>query len=436
MNKHLHKHGFQTISLLLLIFVAAGASPLTAQSAPERENKGAQSAVENAPTQPATTKTAKAAALLQQGIMLNTTGHPQEALKAMQEAAKLNPDDNSILLNTGVVLDTLGKHKEALEIYNHLDTKFQILYKAKTDALEAGTPIPKQQKIEEIFTVLELTINKALNAVHRKQLDSALAQFKKVHVVYTASALSILSTDADYAAQWICWIVAKGRTTQGRKQIAALERLGKSLPVSTPYHKALLKYYQGTETWENVLAAIDSMKIEKTKKEDFRTEAHFFAAGYLRYVKHDDKAALALLEAENARPFNGCAERIFIRKEIDSIKKPKRTAADFSVTPDPDSAANLRGKIIPLPEDFNTDNTADAIRTALKRRAYKLEQETPDTFKGRLSAKRSELLVTVHFNSERVRTSIEIISGPEKAVNNLIKQLETEIVNQLKKTNI
>jgi tetratricopeptide (TPR) repeat protein len=434
MNKH--KHSFQTIGLLLLTSVATGVSPLTAQSALERENKTLLSVVENAPAQSAINNAAKATALLRLGIMQNTTGHPKEALKAMQEAAKLNPDDNSILLNTGIVLDALERHKEALEIYSRLDAKFRTVYKAKMAAPKPSTPLLKQQDIEEHFSVLELALNKALNAVHRKQLDSALAQFKKIHAVYTASELSILSSDADYAAQWICWIVAKGRTSQGRKQIAALERLGKSLQVSTPYHKAVLKYYQGAETWENVLAAIDSMKIEQTKKEDFRTEAHFFGAGYLRYVKHDDKAALALLDTENARPFNGCVERLFIRKEIDSIKKPKRITPDFSVTPDPDSAANSHGKIIPLSEDFNTDLTADAIRTALKRRGYKLEQETPDTFIGRLSAKRSELLVTVHFNSQQVRTSLEVISGPEKVVSNLIKQLETEIVNQLKKANI
>lgn len=263
---------------------------------------------------------ALANALKKEAVALNLLGRSDEALAQLQQAASLAPDNLSVKMQAAVVLDYLGRHGEAADIYADLSKKIQDWNAAHTKARKAGgKPKPSAQDADLLGVSFAITTNAAFNNIFRNKPDQALAQFTGIYETRNAAANP--DKYSDYAASWRVWLTAKFRADEGMRASTAIDTLTKTLNVSTPYHAELLKLWRGKGHWQKILSAIDGMKISDAEKEACLTEARFFAAGYYRYVKRDNATALELLDAENARPFNGCIERLFIRKEIEELRK-------------------------------------------------------------------------------------------------------------------
>ena len=264
---------------------------------------------------------AKAATPLEKAVALNKLGRFPEALSLLRDAARLTPDDPVIQLNTAIVLDHSGDHAGARQIYDVLRGRFEAVWQNYAKARKAGVPPPKPSANDASLIALSSSLNKndAVNYVFLGQYSKALSLFQ---LIYSFADTNFgPDKETNCAALWILWLTAKMRAADGLPSKVALEMRASSLAVSTPYHEAMLKFYQGKLPWSDVLAAISATQTDALTKERYTTEAHFFAAGYFRYVKRDNETALKLLTAQDALPYNGVVERLFIRNEIASLKK-------------------------------------------------------------------------------------------------------------------
>lgn len=262
----------------------------------------------------------RAAAITREAVALNLGGRSGEALEKLQQAAALAPDRLDTTLQTAVVLDYLGRHDEAGVIFDDLFKKIQEWRMDRVRARKAGDKSRLEGRDADMLGVtLDITAHAAINNIFRGRPEQALAQFTSIYESRSATAGPDRATDN--AACWRLWLTVKMRAMDGMRGDAAVEHLAKSLHVSTPWLEELVQLWLGKGHWQKVLAAINDMPANDAEKEASLTQARFMAAGYYRYVKRDNETALELLDAENARPFNGCVERLFIRREIEELRK-------------------------------------------------------------------------------------------------------------------
>jgi len=265
------------------------------------------------------TALAKAATPLEKAIALDKLGRFPDALSLLRDAARLAPNDPAIQLNTAIILDHSGDHAGARQIYDTLFGRIQNVQQSLAAARKSGQPPPKPRDADSRLLAMSdiLNENAAINRVFLDQYDAALSMFTAIYARIAAYGPDEMT---NRAALWRLWLTAKLRADDGMRSKVAIDTLISSLDVSTLYHSAMLKFYQGKLPWEKVLAAIADTQTDALTKERYTTEASFFTAGYFRYVKLDNEAALKLLEAQTALPYNGIVERLLIRDEIKSLK--------------------------------------------------------------------------------------------------------------------
>ena len=282
-----------------------GGAALHAQSALRQQNE---------------TALASAATPVEKAAALTKLGRSTEALALLRDAARLAPDDPAIQLNTAIALDHNGDHAAARRIYDELLGRHQSIWQSYLKARKAGNPPPAPTAYDTRLVALagSLTEAAALNHVFLGQYDKAASLFAIIH-----ERASVHSSGAatDRAALWRLWLTARMRFAAGMRSAVALETLIISLKVTTPFHEAMLQLYQDRLPWEKVLEVISAMPLDAPAKERHTTEAHFFAAGFYRYVKRDNATALKLLETQDALPPNGLLERLLIRNELQSLKR-------------------------------------------------------------------------------------------------------------------
>jgi len=259
---------------------------------------------------------AAAATPLAKAAALDNLGRFPEALALLRDAARTAPpDDPDLQLATAAALDHDGDHAAALRIYGALQVRVQNTWQSYAKARKAGETPPKPAAADMRLVALSNTLdeNSAINCVFLGQYGKAMSLFTLIYARGGADART------DRAALWRLWLTARMRAEDGMRSTVALETLANSLNVGTPFHEAMLKLYQGALQWTELPAAISSAQADAPTKERYTTEAAFFAAGYYRYVKRDAETARKLLEAQDALPYNGVVERLFIREEIKAM---------------------------------------------------------------------------------------------------------------------
>jgi len=272
------------------------------------------------------TEFAAAATPLEKAIALDKLGRFPEALSLLRDAARLAPapasasDDPAIQLNTAIVLDHSGDHAGARQIYDALFERIKTVWQNYAKARKAGETPPKPAAGDMRLVALSDTLdeNSACNYVFLGQYGKAMSLFT---LIYARGGVNGPDETTNRAALWRLWLTVKMRAEDGMRSKTAIDTLVDELNVSTPYHEAMLKFYQGKLQWAELLAAISNTQTDALIKERYMTEAYFFAAGYFRYVKRDNETALKLLEARDILPYNGIVERLFIRDEIKTLKK-------------------------------------------------------------------------------------------------------------------
>jgi len=265
------------------------------------------------------TALAKAATPLEKAIALDKLGLFPKALSILLDDAQLAPDDPAVQLHTAIVLDHNGAHAAARRIYDTLFARIQTVQQNLARARKSGGTPPAPSATDPRLLALSdlLNENAAINHVFLGQYDKALLMFTSI---YARIAAYGPDETTNRAALWRVWLTAKMRATDGMRSEVALETLIASLAVSTPWHDAMLKLYLGKLSWEKLLAAMDNNRDDAPARERHTTEAHFFAAGYFRYVRGDNETALKLLAAQDSLPYNGVVERLLMRDEIKTLQ--------------------------------------------------------------------------------------------------------------------
>jgi tetratricopeptide (TPR) repeat protein len=262
---------------------------------------------------------AKATALREKAMALGKLGRSAEALEIIRQAEKLAPGDPGVQMHAAIILDMSGDHQAARAKYDKLLDDVHAWHAERAAILKKGDkPAATPADIAMLAVGLAAPQNSALNYVFINNYARAAAQFTRDYETNLRTFGA--NDDSDYDACWLLWLAAKSRAADGMRADVAIETLAGTLVVASPYHQEMLKLWRGKGTWQAILAAIEGMDIPDVKKETCRTGAHFFAAGYFRYMKNDNQTALELLEAENARSFNGCVERLFVRREIAELR--------------------------------------------------------------------------------------------------------------------
>lgn len=122
-----------------------------------------------------------------------------------------------------------------------------------------------------------------------------LGRFEDARAAFAALSGSADTAEAGYAQLWQLWLDA--RTWQG--DAAALrEKLARNtvgLRADDAPQQALLNLFAGQGSVEAVFAAIEASTPENSlRRRDARTEAAFFAGGYVQYALRDTAAAQRL----------------------------------------------------------------------------------------------------------------------------------------------
>lgn len=314
---HILKFAFPAIAFVVMQLISPAQSAL--QKKHEDELAQAEHRLKTVFNDASATDAQKAAVLRGKGASLAILGKNEESISILRQAVALAPDDLPVQLSLAVSLDRAGAHQQAREKFDRLFEKLEAWHANRMAALKASEkPDANASDTNNIFVGLALPQRSAINHVFLNNYAKASAQFNRD---YETNIRSFGANDAsNYDACWLIWLTAKGRAADGMRADVAIERLTGTLVVGSPYHQEMLKLWRGKGGWQGILAAINGMNISDAEKENYLTEAHFFAAGYYRYLKNDNQTALELLDAENARPFNGCVERLFISREIAGLR--------------------------------------------------------------------------------------------------------------------
>ncbi|MNZ80357.1 hypothetical protein D3C78_989870 [compost metagenome] len=127
----------------------------------------------------------------------------------------------------------------------------------------------------------------------------ALERYAEAKAAFASLANSANERDASYAQLWLLWLSARtqaGKPADIQKHLAA-QAVGFAPRGSA--QQALIALYRGKGSVEAVFDAVNSMAFsDELQRRDARTEAAFFAGGYLQYARQDKPAALRLYQRE------------------------------------------------------------------------------------------------------------------------------------------
>lgn len=401
------------LTLLMPVMLSASAESALRKSHEESLEKAANAVVS------AQNDKIKADALRKKSVALNSLGRSSEALVTIDEALALLPGNSMIRMDRAIVLDSLGRHAEARKEWNALAADGAAARKDARALWDDSTSVPSDnQWMDKLQTGVAMRIPSALNYIFMGANDDAQEIFKniisiKANADKSSSYIALragmeISADAYYSERWLLWFAAYDNRAnlqtaeKALKKIAAPSLLrkqfgGPQLANKDAFTKILKRYYLGEVSFDDVLKEIDAIGKTPEEKESMRTEAHFFCAGYLRYAKHDETAALAMLSEEDNRPFNGSVERLFIKREL----MPPPTA-QFSIyetlVVDNDLIPGVEIKKINVPPGLTIDTVRSSILKALKARGWGIVKDA----QGKAAGSQLSVTMTMIYNQQTI----------------------------------
>ncbi|MET3654786.1 hypothetical protein [Dyella japonica] len=221
--------------------------------------------------------------LVDQAHQYYLAGDTQSAQPYLEQAFRVAPGDLRVTFEQALVDDASGRPQQARQRYDALHGT----------AMENAMAVPS-----------------AVNFAVLGRFDDA----RKAFAGLSGSADAYV---AGYAQLWQLWLDA--RTFSSEDTAALRNRLAKAVTGLRPANaqqQALLRLYAGQGDVDTVFAAIEaSTPAGSLQRRDSRTEAAFFAGGYLQYVQRDASAAARLYSRE--LPQSGASvERPLIQQSI------------------------------------------------------------------------------------------------------------------------
>ena len=223
-----------------------------------------------------------AASLAQQAHRLFLNGENEAAESMLQQVSAVDRDDPSVIFEQAMLDDAAGRHDRARKGYDHL----------QAGHLSRAVAVPS-----------------AVNLV-------ALNRFDQARKAFATLATSQDVYEAGYSQLWQLWLTARTHNGNSAALRATLANAAAEVKAATPQQRALAELYAGKGSVDAVFSAIDAMGlVDPLQRRDARTEAAFFAGGYLQYVRRDHPAALRLYEQELSQP-SASIERPLIERAI------------------------------------------------------------------------------------------------------------------------
>ncbi|AGI24578.1 hypothetical protein H681_13540 [Pseudomonas sp. ATCC 13867] len=231
-----------------------------------------------------------AASLAQQAHQLLLNGENEAAESTLQQAADIDRDEPSVIFEQALLDDVAGRHDKARKGYDRL----------QTGPLARAVAVPS-----------------AVNLV-------ALDQFAQAKKAFVTLAASQDAYEAGYAQLWQLWLTARTRNGNSAVHRAKLAEAASHVHAASPQQHAITELYAGKGSVDAVFAAIDSMNLaDPLQRRNARTEAAFFAGGYLQYVRRDYPAAMRLYQQELAQP-SPSIERPLLEKALATLSVAAR----------------------------------------------------------------------------------------------------------------
>ncbi|QRY77767.1 hypothetical protein JVX91_19460 [Pseudomonas sp. PDNC002] len=231
-----------------------------------------------------------AASLAQESHRLFVSGEEDAARTKLQQATAVDRNDSSVIFEQALLDDAAGRHNQARKGY---------------DRLQAG-PLSKAAAVPS-----------AVNLV-------AVDRFDQARKAFATLATSQDVYEAGYSQLWQLWLTARTYKGNSAALRATLANAAAEVKAATPQQRALAKLYAGKGSVDAVFSAIDGMGlVDPLQRRDARTEAAFFAGGYLQYVRRDHPAALRLYKRELSQP-TASIERPLLEKAIAKRPRPSR----------------------------------------------------------------------------------------------------------------
>lgn len=248
--------------------------------------------------------------------------------------------------------------------------------------------------------------------------DEALEIFKsiisiKVNADKSSSYIALkagmeMADDAYYSERWLLWFTAYDNRANSQSAEKALKKFaapgllrkqlgGPRLENKDAFTKILKRYYLGEVSFDDVLKEIDAIGKTPEEKEGMRTEAHFFCAGYLKYAKHDEPAASAMLTEEDSRPFNGNVERLFIKRELAPSTATHASLYETLVV-DSDPIPSTSLEKIEVPSGLNIDDVRKSVLRGMKGLGWQIIKDA----QGKVAGTQSDVIMTMTYDERTV----------------------------------
>lgn len=223
--------------------------------------------------------------LVRQTQQLLLRGEIAAAKATLQQVAKNDQEAPSVIFEQALLDDAEGRHEQARKNYDHL----------QAGPLANAAAVPS-----------------AVNLV-------AVGQFKQAGKAFKQLSASQDSYVAGYAQLWQLWLAARTREGSSAVHRAKLAETASRIRAASPQQEAIGRLYAGEGSVGAVFTAIDGMSFsDPLQRRNARSEAAFFAGGYLQYVRRDYPAAMRLYQQELSQP-GASIERPLLAKALASL---------------------------------------------------------------------------------------------------------------------
>jgi tetratricopeptide (TPR) repeat protein len=218
----------------------------------------------------------------QQQLLLGEISAAKALLQQVPPSDRKAPP---VIFEQALLDDAQGRHAQARQGYDHLQ----------------DGPLAKA-----------VAVPSAVNLV-------AVGQFRQARQAFKQLGSGQDPYVAGYAQLWQLWLMARTGKGGSAIQQVKLAEAASRLHAASPQQQAIGRLYAGEGSVEAVFAAIDSMNLaDPLQRRDARSEAAFFAGGYLQYVRRDYPAALRLYRQELSQP-GASIERPLLEKALAAL---------------------------------------------------------------------------------------------------------------------
>jgi tetratricopeptide (TPR) repeat protein len=245
----------------------------------------------------ATQPVARAPALWLVAVELDNVGRHEEALKAVDQALQLGPNQAFFYTQTKItILLSMNRARDAIAVAQLL------LDKVRAEAKASARPADTYKLYEELFA--------STSAAY-----SELGDWDDAISTLAETAQASAPTEYDYLTTVYLYVRAKSGGNAPTNEIfeTLLRRANQPLPGS--YRRTLLLYWQGQATLDQVQGQITLLR-DATARQNALAEMWFLAGARMKYVTNDTAGARDCLSRINSLAPYGTTDWLLAKRDL------------------------------------------------------------------------------------------------------------------------